>query len=164
MNIFEKYFAAVTAVISFIIYLFTVAPSVVQIDSGELAAVQSTLGIAHPTGYPLFTILGYLFSLVPLPFSKIYQLNLLAAIYCSIGVGIFTYTAKLVLDNFDKFSTKKIAANKNLSKKSKKLKEEKSENKNQVSENVKYISASFGGLALAFSKTFWFQSTSVEVY
>ena len=39
-----------------IIYWTTMAPSVVQIDSGELAAVQCTTGIAHPTGYPLFTL------------------------------------------------------------------------------------------------------------
>ncbi|MCE7857795.1 MAG: DUF2723 domain-containing protein [Ignavibacteria bacterium CHB3] len=79
----KKYYVVLTSIFVFIIYLFTLAPSVVQIDSGELAAVQATLGIAHPTGYPLFTMIGYLFSLIPLPFSiifwfserKIYQKN-----------------------------------------------------------------------------------------
>jgi hypothetical protein len=54
-----------SGLILFIIYLITLAPSVVQIDAGELAAVQATLGIAHPTGYPLFTIIGFLFSKLP---------------------------------------------------------------------------------------------------
>ena len=81
MDFIKKYYYLVTAFFVFIVYLFTLAPSVVQIDSGELAAVQATLGIAHPTGYPLFTMIGYIFSLIPLPFTKIFQLNILASIY-----------------------------------------------------------------------------------
>jgi hypothetical protein len=165
MKFLEKYYYLITALFVFIIYLFTIAPSVVQIDSGELSAVQATLGIAHPTGYPLFTIIGYIFSLIPLPFTKIFQLNLLATIYCSTAVGIFTYTIKLCLDNFSLFSGKqnsKIDSSK--SKKKKKQKNEKKTNQVELSERIKVISAVFGGLVLAFSKTFWFQSTSVEVY
>lgn len=162
----EKYFYAITAVFVFIVYLFTIAPSVVQIDSGELAAVQSTLGIAHPTGYPLFSIIGYFFSLVPLPFTKIFQLNLLAAIYCSAAVGVFTYTVKLCLDNLTSFSSNQ--KNKtDLSPSGKKRKKQKSEKETvqkELPERIKIIAAVFGGLVLAFSKTFWFQSTSVEVY
>ena len=95
MKILKKYFAFLTGIVVFIIYLFTLAPSVIQIDTGELAAVQATLGIAHPTGYPLFTISGYLFLLIPLPFTKIFQANLLAAIYCSAGIGFFIKSSKL---------------------------------------------------------------------
>ena len=58
LNILKKYLALFISAAAFIIYLFTLAPSVVQIDSGELAALQITLGIAHPTGYPLFTIIA----------------------------------------------------------------------------------------------------------
>lgn len=86
MKYLKNYFYVFTGLIIFIFYLTSIAPSVVQIDSGELAAVQCTLGIAHPTGYPLFTILGYLFSLIPLPFSKIFQLNILSAIYTAANV------------------------------------------------------------------------------
>ena len=146
--------------------MFTLAPSVVQIDSGELAAVQATLGIAHPTGYPLFTVLGYLFSLIPLPFTKIFQLNILAAIYCSAAVGVFTYTIKYCLDNFSSFKTKSSVQNESSKKEKKKGKYqiEKSDKQDELSENIKLITAVFGGLILAFSRTFWFQSTSVEVY
>ena len=63
-----KYYSLIAGLLVAIVYLFTIAPSVIQIDSGELAAVQTTLGIAHPTGYPLFTIIGYLFLKLPLPF------------------------------------------------------------------------------------------------
>ncbi len=36
----------------------TSARHVVWVDSGELATACATLGIAHPTGYPLYTLLG----------------------------------------------------------------------------------------------------------
>jgi len=167
INFGRKYYYLLTAFIVLIIYLFTMAPSVVQIDSGELATVQITLGIAHPTGYPLFSIVGFLFSLIPLPFTKIFQMNLLAAIFCSASVGVFVYTVKLVLDNLEFFNPKE-SASKEKTKKVKK--KEKSKKKTVVTSDliipngVKYLSAVFGGLILAFSKTFWFQSTSVEVY
>ncbi|MBT8382503.1 MAG: DUF2723 domain-containing protein [Ignavibacteriaceae bacterium] len=165
MKYFEKYYYLVTTLFVFIVYMFTIAPSVVQIDSGELASVQATLGIAHPTGYPLFTIIGYIFSLLPLPVTKIFQLNLLASIYCSATVGIFIYTIKLCLDNLSLFAGKRTSkTRKSKSKKKKKQISEKENPQNKLSEIIKIISAVFGGLVLAFSNTFWFQSTSVEVY
>ena len=72
---FRKYYSLITVLFVAEGYLFTIAPGVVQIDSGELATVQATLGIAHPTGYPLFTLIGYLFLKLPLPFTKIFQAN-----------------------------------------------------------------------------------------
>ena len=166
MTFIKKYFFLLTSLFVFIIYIITSAPSVVQIDSGELAAVQATLGIAHPTGYPLFTMIGYLFSLIPLPMTKIFQLNILAAIYCSTAIGVFTYTIKFCLDNLSSFK-KKQPVRKESSKKEKKKskdKNEKTEKPAEIPENLKLLTAVLGGLILAFSRTFWFQSTSVEVY
>lgn len=162
MKFLSKYFPVILSVLIFIVYLFTVAPSVVQIDSGELAAVQATLGIAHPTGYPLFTIIGYIFSLIPLPFTKIFQLNLLAALYCSAAAGVTAYTIKFLIDNFYSFSIKHKVKKAKKSKKKKEKKEDKKET--EISETYKFTAAVFGAAVLAFSKTFWFQSTSVEVY
>ncbi len=167
MKFFKKYFAVLTGLFVFLIYLTTLAPSVVEIDSGELSAVQATLGIAHPTGYPLFTILGHLFSLIPLPFTKIYQLNMLTAIWCSLGVGFFVYTSKIVLDNVGVFSIKKTAPQKAAKVKDKKAKQVQSkpeQTRHAIPEIVRYIAAIAGGLILAFDKTYWFQGTSVEVY
>lgn len=154
----KKYFAVITSVFVFLFYLFTLAPSVIQIDSGELAAVQATLGIAHPTGYPLFTILGYIYSLIPLPFTKIYQLNILAALYSAAAAGIFTFTSKFIFDNLNSFKTP-------IPQKARKKTKVKAENEQfEFNENQKIIFSVITGLTLAFSKTFWFQSTSVEVY
>ena len=133
---FEKYSALITSAIIFVLYQFTIAPSVVQIDSGELATVQTLGGIAHPTGYPLFTIIGYLFLLLPLPFSKIFMSNFLSLIWCTIAVYYFVKTLQIIFRNICKDENNHLA-------------------------NVTSI---FGGLFLGLSKTFWFQSTSVEVY
>ena len=164
MQTVKRFFWLLVSVFFFIVYLTTLAPSVVEIDSGELAAVQATLGIAHPTGYPLFTMIGYLFSLIPLNFSKIYQLNILAAFWCSLGAGIFVYTVKLVLDNIPSFQFNKTVK---IEKSKKNIKGKKNvpvSRKISIPENIKYLTAIFSGTILAFEQTFWFQSTSVEVY
>lgn len=157
MKFFKNYFVFITSIISAIIYFTTLAPSVIQIDSGELATVQIKLGIAHPTGYPLFSILGYLFSLIPISSSKIYQMNILALIYVSFGVGLFTYSVKYLLDNIHLF----LKENVNSKKKKGSLKQNVIF---ELNDNAKVIVAFISGLILAFSKTVWFQSTSVEVY
>lgn len=160
-----------TALISFAVYMTTIAPSVAHIDSGELAAVQKTLGIAHPSGYPLFTIVGYLFLLIPLPFSEIFKANLLASIWCSSAVAVFSIIVKYLLDNFICFETVNKTTSKKVSKK--KLKKIKGPSREQTSEfqvqpampeEIKILIAAFSGLFLAFSLTFWRQSASVEVY
>jgi hypothetical protein len=47
------------------VYLMTLAREVAATDSGELAAAAATLGIAHPPGYPLFTLIGWLAARLP---------------------------------------------------------------------------------------------------
>lgn len=160
MRIIKRYYPILTALFVFIIYLVTLAPSVVEIDSGELSAVQAILGIAHPTGYPLFTIVGFLFTKLPLPFSTVFQLNMLAAAWCALAAGVFVYSSKILLDNiFIPNSNEEKGRKKNKNKSV-----EKSADIFELTENDKIIASITGGLVLALSKTFWFQSTSVEVY
>lgn len=184
MDILKKHYALFTGLLVFIVYLFTLAPSIIQIDAGELAAVQSLPGIAHPTGYPLFTILGFLFLKIPSPFSQILMANLLAALWCSAGAAVFTLTARYVLENRrlfhkDKPEQKKIKTDKKhkkhhtatvnagsikTSSDRKAAEGAPGTEKSSQRELREIIASAAGGLVLAFSKTFWFQSTSVEVY
>lgn len=166
----KKYYAILTGIIVFIVYLTTLAPSVVEIDAGELATVQVLLGIAHPTGYPLFTLLGHLFSLIPFNFSKIYQLNLLTAIWCSLAVTVFVYTCKFILDNLivfefnDKVKLQKESKKGKRNKGEEKKEQFKSKSKEKLEEPVKYIASVSAGLLLGFDRTFWNQGNAVEVY
>ncbi len=143
MVLIQKYLKNIigvtTGVISFIIYYLTLAPTVNFIDSGELAAVASTLGIAHPTGYPLFTLIGYLFSNFPIEFQVIKKLNLMAAFFSAFGVFVF-YNLLVLLN---------IELNK--------------ENDRKQPLNI-YIASASSALILGFSRTYWSQSTSIEVY
>jgi len=58
-------FLALTSLVSGAVYYSTNCPTVEFIDSGELAMACKYLGIAHPTGYPLYTLLGRLAAVLP---------------------------------------------------------------------------------------------------
>jgi hypothetical protein len=79
-------------IITFAVYLFALCPTVYLIDSGELAAVSYTLGIAHPTGYPLYTLISYFFA--HLPGEPIRNLNMLSALF-TVSAAIFLYLTGL---------------------------------------------------------------------
>ncbi|MEN3027340.1 MAG: DUF2723 domain-containing protein [Chlorobiota bacterium] len=71
------------------LYLVTCAPDVTYTDSGELAACCVVWGVAHPTGYPLFTLLGRLWVTL-LPFvPPIDALNALAALWTAFSAAAF---------------------------------------------------------------------------
>ena len=76
-KIFRSFCIAVTLLLSFVIYFETLSPTVSFIDSGELAVVAQTLSIAHPTGYPLYTLLGKIFTLLPVK-DTIFRVNLMS--------------------------------------------------------------------------------------
>ncbi len=56
---------AAVVVLALAIYIATAARDLVFGDSPELIAVAATLGVAHPPGYPLWTVIAHLFSLLP---------------------------------------------------------------------------------------------------
>jgi hypothetical protein len=62
------------------IYLLTMPDAVGQDDTFEFQVVAPQLGIAHPTGYPLFLLLGKLFSYLPLN-SVAWRLNFAVMVY-----------------------------------------------------------------------------------
>ena len=80
--------SAIVAAFSFLIYLQTMSRSIPYIDGGELTTDLWTLGIAHPTGYPLYTMLGYLFVHIPIFPEVAMRANLFAALCTSIAAGI----------------------------------------------------------------------------
>ena len=75
---------------SLVLYIYTLAPSVPpQGDAGELITVAYTLGIAHPPGYPLFTLLAHLFTYLPIN-SIAWRVNLFSALAHSLTL-VFVY-------------------------------------------------------------------------
>jgi hypothetical protein len=155
-------------VISFFIYVLTTAPDLTFTDSGELAAVCTTLGIAHPTGYPLFILLGHLWTYLPFFSTEIYSLNIFAGFLTALSAVVFFNTIFLLLNFFNIIPTwKKLQAVKQT--KNKKTKELKNQNtqihltKNLSEDNLLVISVSIAFL-YAFARTIWAQAVAIEVY
>lgn len=71
---------------SLALYLWTLAPDVVDADGGEFQFAAWNFGFVHPTGYPLFLILGGAFQhLVPIG-NPAFRLNLFNAIIAALAV------------------------------------------------------------------------------
>ncbi len=75
--------------LTFGVFLRGLAPSVATIfdDSLEFPLVVHRLAIAHPTGYPLYILLGKLFSLLN-PANVAFQLNLMSAFFGALAVAM----------------------------------------------------------------------------
>ena len=80
--------ALVAGVAALGLYVRTLAPGVLVGDMGEFQFTGAILGIPHPTGYPLYTLLGKLWSMVPLH-DVAYRINLSSAVYMA-GAGALT--------------------------------------------------------------------------
>jgi hypothetical protein len=88
MTISKSILFVLAVAIAAIGYYATLSPTVEFIDSGELALVCQNLGIAHPTGYPLYAILGRLAAML-LSGSLIFKVNFLSLLFTSLAVGFF---------------------------------------------------------------------------
>jgi hypothetical protein len=87
--------AAGCGLVSLGLYLQTLAPSVATLfdDSLEFPLVVQRLAIAHPTGYPLYTLLGKLFSLGP-GSNVAWSVNLLSAVAGALAVALVYLAAR----------------------------------------------------------------------
>ncbi len=79
--------AFVLSTLTLMVYAFTAAPGVALADAGDFLNGVLTLGIVHPPGYPLYTVLGHLFSLLPFGESA-YRVNLFSALWGSLCLGV----------------------------------------------------------------------------
>lgn len=164
--------ATVAMLIAAVLYSLTMNRTYGFIDQGELAAVASTLGVAHPTGYPLLMIFGFLWTKI-LPIESILALNILSLLLCSFSVYLLTSLFDFLLANFahDNFSFK---SKKNVKPDRDKLKnknvKQAKEKQNSVeiihhltNESRAFISG-IAALVLGTSSLWWSQSNGFEVY
>jgi tetratricopeptide (TPR) repeat protein len=131
--------ALAVAVVSFSVYAATAARYPWWGDSAEFVTVARTLGIAHPPGYPLYTLLGALAVRLPLgtPFLR---LSLLSGFFASLAAGVAALTvwAATAASARDARPPARLA--------------------------VRIAASGTAGLSLAFSQTYWSQATVPEVY
>ena len=78
------------------LYLHSLAPTITMAngagDSGELASTAYTLGIAHPTGYPLYTLLGFVVTHLG-GGEPAFSLNVFSAVMGAVTVGLLLLLA-----------------------------------------------------------------------
>jgi hypothetical protein len=143
MSVRAKLFPAVFLILIFnsIIYLSTLSPTVGFIDSGELAVTCSRLGIAHPTGYPIYTILGRAFTLLPLK-DVIFRVNLMSLLFVVFSNLILFFVILMIIEPFSKKEKGKF-----------------------FQKSYSGVWAAFlATLTFSFTPTLWSQATSNEVY
>lgn len=82
----------------FAIYLFTLGRTVGRADTFEFQVVAPQLGIAHPTGYPLYLLLGKLWTEL-IPFGAVaWRLNVGTAVYALLALIFLYLAARRLLD------------------------------------------------------------------
>ena len=137
---------------AFLVYFFTLGPSVGLEDSGELATAADHLGVPHPPGYPFWTLCGWIFCRLfswvtymghPTP---AWAMSLFSAVTGAFAAGC---TAMLVCRSATDM-----------------MHSSDSEERNADSTNSLFAFSGGVGAALvfAFSPVMWSQSTIVEVY
>jgi len=86
----KKLIGAALFLLTFAIFIMTLCPTVPPRDSGELITAAYTLGIAHPPGYPLYALLGKMFTFIPYG-SIAWRVNLMSAFFASVTITIIYY-------------------------------------------------------------------------
>lgn len=138
---------------SFVVYFFTLAPTVSLEDSGELATAGYSLGVPHPPGYPIWSFLAWIFTKVFLfvqyrgqP-NPAWAIGLMSAVFGSLAAGI---TAMLICRSGSDLlrELRRTAHVAHLA------------NENAIC----WIGGVVGSLVFAFSPVMWSQSVIAEVY
>ncbi len=134
--------ALLTTLISGAVYVYTAQPNVGLLDSGEFIVAAQHFGVPHPTGYPLWTLLTWLFQLLPLG-NAAWEVNIFSGLCGALAVGVTTLLASGMLRWMMPWWGE--------------------ENKASSPILVGLIAGSFG-LLFAFSFSFWTQAVIAEVY
>ena len=89
--------AVLVGALAFALYLRTLAPGLLGGDSGEFQFAAWLGGFAHPTGYPLYLMLGYLWThLIPLH-DPAWRMNAFSAVWGGLAVGLSYLLARTTL-------------------------------------------------------------------
>jgi len=134
-------------IFSFFIYLKTLTPTVGYHDSGDMIVSAFLLGIPHPPGYPLFCLLGKLFTFIPIS-NIAYRLNMMSGLFGALTVMMVYFISLKVGSGKWGVGSRK-------------------ETKNflpLISHFLFIIPAVVAALMLCFARVFWQQAVIAEKY
>ena len=86
--------ALVAVAVLFVLYAFTAPRSVIFEDDGLFIMAAVDAGVAHPPGYPLYTILGYLFSFLSIIDPPAFRIHLLSGLLGAAACGLLFMVAR----------------------------------------------------------------------
>jgi tetratricopeptide (TPR) repeat protein len=143
----------ITFLVSLVVYTLTLAPTVTLEDSGELIVASDYLGVPHPPGYPIWSLLTWFFQWIfhavkynghPNP---AWAVNWFSAFSGAAACGIIA----LLISRSGMDLLRSI--------------KKESETLGEATENLFCAAAGIaGGLLLAFGQGMWSQSVIAEVY
>src|SRR6185369_17501076 len=91
--------AALTGVAVLGLYVLTLAPTTQFWDTSEYIAAAKVLGIPHPPGNPLFTMVAHVWGMLPLRQDYAGRINLFAATTSALASGfLFLVTDRFLRD------------------------------------------------------------------
>ena len=163
-----KVIGTLTVALVAALYYVTLYPSLPGGDSGELIVASCSLGLPHPPGYPLFAMIGWLFTHIPFG-SIAWRVNLFSAV-CGVIASAFLYLAIFRVCLHTHYACARLDADSETDAKLAKPKEQ------QVKADEAHSSIScgfsspvpwaacFATLMFALSPLVWFYSVQAEVF
>jgi tetratricopeptide (TPR) repeat protein len=146
-NFRDKLAFVIATLLTFAGYWYTLAPSVTLEDSGGFLTAAHNLGVPHPPGYPVWTMLSWIWQRI-IPFGNIaWRVNLLSAFLGALAVG---FVALLISKSGQVMASRCSFL-------------QRIENEN-VAPWIIFASSVSASLVLAFSPVLWSQSVITEVY
>lgn len=136
----KYFFPAVVFLSTFLTYVATMPRTIYLGDNAEYITAAAVLGIPHPSGYPLYVLLGKLFSLLPVS-TVAFRVNLLSAAAGSAALVVFYFIALRAFALYQKASPAF-----------------------HFPESAQKLSALAVCLLLGFTPWFWNESTTAQVY
>ncbi len=93
----DRLMGALAGSLALLAYGLTLAPGVLPGDAGEFQFVPWLAGVAHPTGYPLYCVVGWVWSHL-LPWGTVaWRMNLLSAVFGALAAALTYPTARRFL-------------------------------------------------------------------
>ncbi|MGH7523970.1 MAG: glycosyltransferase family 117 protein [Gemmatimonadales bacterium] len=86
--------AAATFVIVLVLYVVTLSPTTAMWDASEYISAAKVLGIPHPPGNPLFTLMAHVWGLLPFAAEYARRINLFAATTSAAGAALWFLVAE----------------------------------------------------------------------
>ncbi|MEW6732902.1 MAG: DUF2723 domain-containing protein, partial [Acidobacteriota bacterium] len=157
----------VLAIATFIValagYFATLARTVTLVDSGELILTCTGLGVAHPPGFPLYTLLGNLFT--KLPFGSVAaRVSFMSALFAALTAVFLALIMLEISPTLAAYSQPLRDKKRSLGKGTAKITERSVTLPTSLINLFTWLMPLATGLTLAFSVTLWFYATVAEVY